>query len=353
MKVSIADYLSSGDSKGTPIGHGAKVLNEACGLLREYNPTAFAYEETLKKITSVKFTQLPYYVIADKNEKGIKEKIKDYWVKFFNIRYILHSNDSDIVWFTNVDRFLFFYLSLFMPKQKIAVTLYKDLKKDFTKRYGNNRFLKGFYNKGFDRVSLFIVTNRNLNYGKRQLFVPDYIYTDFYDRFRNKDKDNMTVCLGTNRRGKKETEELVRSFKGTQKRLKVVGKFLDDDMFDACKQYEDEYITVDNKTIDDEEYYTLMGKAKFVALPYSMKGYHYSTSGVLQEAAFLGAIPIAPKGLLEFTTINGLGYEHIEDVPELIDECYDSVSQDLTDYQENTVRNKILDAFTRILNKER
>ena len=58
MKVSIADYLSSGDSKGTPIGHGAKVLNEACGLLREYNPTAFAYEETLKKITSVKFTQL-------------------------------------------------------------------------------------------------------------------------------------------------------------------------------------------------------------------------------------------------------------------------------------------------------
>ena len=95
-----------------------------------------------------------------------------------------------------------------------------------------------------------------------------------------------------------------------------------------------------------------MSEYKYVILPYDPAYYNIKTSGVLLEAIFLGAVPVAPRNILEQNRIQGLGYSTISEIPNLIylyEEGKIEIENNLDQYQFGNYKSRILKFINHII----
>ena len=338
--VYLAEYVNLVNEARVPVGHAPKVLRENSLLFDGERPVCFCCGEacaaTLEKGSTV--VQLMDIYYRGSTIATILKRIK-------NLRKIFQVAEKDaILWFTNVDWTLFAYLALTGEKRRMIATLYRDVAED-CRSYPSRlrRWIGALAIRGMRYISLYIVTNPSLHLFDNELHLPDFYYNDFYAPYRAAEKKERIVCLGS-MRNTKDLCAVIKHFNHTGIEVIIGGDFLDKLEYEEARALAGENITVFDRALSTEEYYTLLGSSRYCILPYRYERYKNATSGILLECAFLDVIPIAPNWLLQNNHLKGLGYDSITELPvsksELLDKTRD-IRNDISDYQIDILRQKL------------
>lgn len=308
-KVSMVDYIGCYSSKSGPVGHSLKVIND---YLQEFDAElemeVLAPKEYLPYIDTDAKKKLPYRTEAESSGKSTLRNIIAMLKSFKNIMCALKQASNDVVWFYNVDQFLFMYLFLTgMHHKKILVTLFA---RQYPKKYHNYCMKKVL-------PKLTLVVSSNLEFKRencRSIYMPDYLFNaSIYDRYCSNLKENKVVCVGT-MNSSKRILELVHAFNKNNVKLEIYGLFYDEDYYRSVLGACTDNIKIENRYLDYEEYLRILGSARYCVLPYRMEAYENFTSGVLLECMYVGTVPISDDRLLSKMEVNGIGYNAIEEL---------------------------------------
>lgn len=346
----IVDYIGNSNENNQPIGHPVKVINDFFELLYKdvdiklAIPTSYKSKiNDINKAKEIMWLERVTQVLA----KNRLPKIILNLNKIKNIRQVIRSCQCENIWFINADFCLGIELMLDKKKIKnknIIVTLYME---NYNNRGIGVKFKNYFYQKIIKNASTIIASNNNLSFNSNKIVnIPDYFYSDeMYLKYKNIKKENKVVCVGTMNESK-DLEALISVFNKIDIKLYIIGSFFDKLQFDRCNLIKRDNIIMEDKILQNDEYYNLIASSKYVIIPYKEAGYANRSSGVLLEAIYLKSIPIAPEFLLDFNNIKGVGYERID---ELIDffkfTSKDSIlnNEEIGEfYKEENVRIKII-----------
>ena len=350
QKIAIIEYKNIVSDNNVPFGHGKKVLYEASDLCNKlgYNTVICAVISYMQKKCGVEQVILKNAISAEKYNYRNLNKI------FGNIALALKKCNADIVWFTNIDWFLLLYLGIIKPKKRVIVTIYRDIFQEVfenMKRKGVlGKIISYFIKRGKKCISLIIRTYQDDSTGLAQMYMPDYIYSKMYDTLKEStSKKKGVLCVGTINSSDKDLFEMIEVFCKIDTPLLIKGKFVkDDDYGKACAMKTDN-ITIENKYLDEKEYYELIATYEYVILPYNMRKYQNATSGIMREALYLDSKIIAPKKLLNGMKINGIGYDDICDLPRLLDENENKIFiNNIDEYKEDRVLNNLSNCIRNI-----
>lgn len=312
--VTIVDYIGYCDLTGEPVGHPVKVINETIELVLPFERILVAasskHLEKVKNRDKIDTTRLNFSICVFSNKKILNLVHKwDNLAKAFN-------KDTGKVWFINVDFSLFLYLFLHPNRNDISV-----ITLCYNPIAHSTGWRRRIVTSVLKRAFLVVVTNSNfLSFiPGNTIYVPDYYYNDeLYEKYKSDSKIEQLVCLGTMGETKK-LEELVSAFAHDNKKLIIAGNFSQNQLrFDNLMHKKTSNIDLINKRVSNDEYYHMIANTKYVVLPYDMNLYDERTSGILLETIFLHSVPIAPKELLEYNGIKGIGYDKIDDIPKLL-----------------------------------
>lgn len=305
-KIGIVEYknLISKDNN-VPIGHGFKVLWEA-----ERYVSSMGYDIS---------------VFASKEYKGHQGytnyenySFKRSFKELLNILKALYTlKKCDVLWFTNVDWVLFLALCLVNVRNKIVISEYCDNETIISKIDGNHKLLgslvKKLCLKGLGKINLKI-----RSYTREEtedcLYVPDFIYSNKYEKYQSDKKTIDILVIGLINNVTKDIEGAFRVFKNTKYNLLIHGYFTDKDFKERILCEKTNNIVVIDEEIEEEQYLTEIGQAKYVLVPSRMDKYRDATSGVLTEALYIHTPVIAPNKLLENMNVDGYGYQEIDDI---------------------------------------
>lgn len=339
QSITVVEYLNYVNERGEDIGHGKKVLREAVELLGDdfevHCIASRAYCPEGCKLDC----ELP--ALNQSAEEATKSAILK------QIKTALTAATTDVVWFTNVDWILLAQLGLFKPKGlKVVATLYRDYATDIAQSGSKVRHIKSaLVKRGVKNLDALIVTNKALKLKDNQAFMPDYVYSDKYDAYRvdDSEKMNQVVCVGS-MRSSKDLRGVIRAFSRSEMPVKIIGSFFDKKELAWLQEHATSNFTIDDRKLDDDEYYGLIAHSRYVILPYKLIDYRSATSGILQECLFLGSIPVAPKALLDANGISGIGYERIDDLADssmwAVNDC--SAPNNLDEYMEENIKKTLL-----------
>lgn len=341
--ITIAEYLNYLDTNGKPTGHGKKVFEEAYELLNgKYKIQCVSSTEYVAK-------QMVHHEIIPAIKQGsgkLNQKI------FSNIRSVLKISRADTIWFTNTEWRLLAYLA-FAPKGKrIIITMYRNTIDDIASGNGKAKNIKLFFmRRGLKRTDLVVVTNPNLKISNKQFYMPDYYYcAEQYDKYRKAKKVERVLCVGAMRKSK-DLKGVVSHFSETDIPVLIVGGFSDKDEYTSLLGMKGDNIDIQDRRLNDDEYYQLIAESKYVIMPYVMSDYKNATSGILQECVFVGSVPIAPSDLLHFNAISGVGYEMIPDLPKSMKELNslgENIENDIEKYRFGSIKGKLLEQIDRL-----
>lgn len=357
-KVALVDYIGNSDNQGNPIGHPIKVIEDYHNLLKENLKITLIVPKIYEKkiIIKTKRDLIPLKYYMNMFDYSLIGKMKNIIARLLNIKYILkQSKDFDVIWFMNIDWVLYLYLSIFMVRnnKKIWVTQYKLIYKNNKDLF--NKILKILNDKAIGKIDYILSSNsRVMEKYKNILEIPDYFNDkNLFLKYKHLEKINKVIAVGTIMESK-DLENVVRVFKNIDFNLEIVGEFHEVRRLNTLKNLAEgsKNISILNKKLNNEEYYSLIAESKYVILPYKKEYYFERTSGVLIESRFLDSIPIAPKYLLEFNKINGIAYENIEDLISIFNEnllenndVISNFNEDLNIYNLNIIRDKIIRAI--------
>lgn len=347
-KITLIEYLNYTNSEGKAIGHGRKVLQQMTELLsKEYMVECVCSALYLPD----GYTQIgqTLHTISQKG-KTIKEINS---AVFQNLRLCFkHVQDSDVIWFTNSDWHLMAFLPFLHTSAKIVVTAYRDIRKDVYASKSKLAFLKkAMVECGIKKTDLFAVSNRNIQLSHNQMFIPDYFFDETYEKYLTEMKIDRILCVGAMRKSK-DLDGVITRFRESDVPVYIVGGFQDKEWLRELKQKKTSNIRIEDRIVPYDEYYRLIAESRFIIMPYNMDAYETATSGILQEAIFLGSVPIAPEKLLQYNSINGIGYRRVEDLPDSLDELKRSsefVYNSVEEYRKNTQKNNIEFAINNLL----
>lgn len=195
-------------------------------------------------------------------------------------------------------------------ENKVAVTIY-DI-------YSGNKLKHWILKRALKKSDVVFVTNPKLSEKLAgSFFVPDYAYDGlFYEKYLTTEKKEQAVCLGTMNE-KKLLRESVEAFTKSGYPLYIAGQFTSAETFQYLNSIKGNNIIIENRFIENEEYYKLMAESKYCLVPYDVEFYKNRTSGVIQESLFCRTIPISHKEILDFANVDGIGYERLDDLKEL------------------------------------
>lgn len=348
MKIGLVEYLNYVNKDGKPIGHGKKVLSEA-GKMFEADEVRMicsdAYRSDFMKEAKRCEVKLPE---ISQKETGIKlnEAVFRNIIKTFSV-----AEKEEILWFTNTEWRLFAILPFVAKNKKVVVTCYRDVISDICNSNARLKQLKlHLVKRGVERADLIVVTNQHLSLSDNQIFVPDYMYTEFYKKYDTIKKGNRVLCVGAMRESK-DLRGVVKLFSNSDIPVYIVGGFSDKQEYSWLVTHKTENITIEDRIVPYDEYYRLIAESKYVIIPYKMEAYDMATSGILQETMFLKSIPIAPRKLLEFNGISGIGYNNLSEIPidmDTLNQQAKKVKFDMHEYEEQNIKNKIATAFEQL-----
>lgn len=306
-KIILADYMGYGDQDGNPVGHVEKVLLENSKLVPDEIEIGYAVTYNYCKSFSNIICKLPYFVNVKEQSGNVLFNAKRMLKSFINIRKILQIKNVDIIWFCNVDQFMFMYLGIFgFHNKRVIVTTFHQ---NYTKRYHNF-----FLQKVSSKIELFLYSNAQFKVSDKQnfMFMPDYLYDKkVYSEYRLINKVDRVVCLGTMSRAKK-IKETVEMFREIGYPLEICGYFYDKEYYKEVQAYIADNITIENKYVDYEEYLKKLAGSKYCILPYDKKTYENITSGVILESIFVGTVPITIEDLLDKMQVDGLTISNLQ-----------------------------------------
>ncbi len=315
--VCMAEYQGRCDEEGKAVGHAPKVLSEYYDLISEDNKISIFVPKPISDEISANIRErsriciLPHNIVM-KGHTSLSEKIANKLRMFGNIRRILKRSDADVIWFFNVEFYLFLYLALFgNSHKKIVVTL-------FFEGYHTGSFAgikQRIFETGQKKVYKCISTGAAFRFRNMpSVFVPDYICDDVtYAPLRKNKKEPYAVCLGTMDKGK-QLDELVDAFCRISYRLVIAGRFYDKEWYSELKAKASSNIEIRDEYPENNEYLELLSRATYAVLPYNEGRYSFQTSGVMQEAVFTDTIVLTHKDILGGNGIPGIGYSSYDDI---------------------------------------
>ena len=244
------DYCGSCDGEGRAIGHSPKVLMEYADLLKDHYKLEailpLCVHESVKEGTFDRITNLPYQIVEEGN-RGLLKRLVDKYKLFRNIGLANRYSEQKICWYYRTDFFLFLYY---------------------------------FFQRGLSKFDAVIYTQKNMKIPHPKVFyMPDYYYDAKYEPYRKMPKDDKVVCLGT-MNPYKELEKLVDVFNANGMKLKIAGRFLDQQRYLDLQHRAKDNVIVENVVLSEDDYYKKLAGAKYSILPYDMKVYEGRTSGV-------------------------------------------------------------------------
>lgn len=318
-KITMCNYYGMCDRDYNVLGHTCKVTKEYREVLsREYDVSLIASPCIINAVKGEPFLRqqgLKYDIYAD-DPFTLKRRISDKIKLLRNIGECFCNTEDESLFFYQVDFFFFFYVALFYRahQKNLYCLIYHQ---DFT---GGclEKMLKCFYRKALKKIDGVLYTQKeHLVDHPNAHWIPDYFYTnERYLSYRNMEKAEKAVCLGTMNRYK-QIEEVVEAFSKNGYPIEIVGRFDDADRFERLKKCAAENIVVENRVLGENEYYEKLGSSRFSILPYDMKQYRNRTSGVLLESLYVGSIPIVPTELMEQNHLAGIGYRDVTELAEI------------------------------------
>ena len=321
MKILICDYMGYGKEDGAPVGHVLKVLRESAQVLSKSAEIKYCvthnYAGDVSADTAVNVSKLPYYVKVGARDTTLGN-IRRMLGSFRNIRQIL-KEECDVLWFCNVDQFLYMYLGMFGRMERLLKKGRRVIITTFATAYPK-AYHNYFASKVLDKTTLVITTNPEAKIDSdNKLYMPDYLYSEEkYQPYQKVTKEDKCVCLGT-MNSSKHIYELVEGFSKLKYPLEICGYFYDKEYLGRINSLLSSYpeevrslIRIKDGYISEEEYLSKLGEAKYVVLPYDSEAYKATTSGVLLEAAFVGTMPIAPKLLLDRMGMQGIDMDELK-----------------------------------------
>lgn len=315
--ICMAEYQGRCDEEGKAVGHAPKVLAEYYGLIsNEHDISIYVPKTIANEIPKIIKDKSDIYLLPNnivmRGNAPASERIRNKFRMFGNIRYILKHSDADVIWFFNVEFYLFLYLALFgNHRRRIAVTLFLD-------GYHTGSFAgikQKVFEAGQKKVYKCISTGAAFHFKNMpSIFIPDYICDDAtYAPLRKNTKEDYVVCLGTMDKGK-QLDELVDAFCRISYRLLIAGRFYDKEWYRSLKDKASDNIEIRDEYPDNSEYLELLSRATYAVLPYNEGRYSFQTSGVMQEAVFTDTIVLTHKDILKGNGIPGLGYSSYDDI---------------------------------------
>ena len=322
----MVEYQGRCDENGKAVGHAPKVMNEYYNFIKAYsNVTVVAPNTILKELTydANKF-ELSKHIVM-KGKTPFIEKITNKLNMFSNTKaaYKCAERDHDsIVWFFNVEYFFMLWcaLSPVIKKTsqrshgpKVVLTMFIDgfhAPENASIIQKLNASLKQWvFEKAQKKFDIIIATGEKFKYKNTEsVFIPDYYYIpEIFDAHRSISKNDEAVCLGTMGRGKQLTQ-MVDAFNRIGYPLTIAGRFYDKSLLSELKAKANSNIKIIDDYLSNEEYLSMLAKAKYTVLPYSYN-YANQTSGVMQEAMFLGTVPVTYKAILDGNCMEGIGFD--------------------------------------------
>ena len=347
MKIRLIEYKCIVNDDGQPFGHAEKALDDALiicnrlGLDTEVAASASFSRVSLELPNSLK--------VADYTYKSISKVMQ-------NLRAAtkVAKGERVLFWFVNVDWYVFLFLSLHkIPQRKIA-TIYKDRFDQIDGFKGKKGIIGNhLYNlleKGIKQIDVYLETFYARERRDNAVYLPDYIYTPFYNEHQVQNKTERVICPGTINM-QKDVEGLVEVFKKIDYPLLIIGQFADKALYKELCDRKSNNITIENRRLEYDEYYRLIAESAYCITPYKMERYTSATSGVIREAVYLGSTVIAPKTLLDNMGMNGIGYETLDDLIDIFKPGKINIKpeNDLTMYEEENVVNNIRSAIFALL----
>ena len=315
--IALAEYQGRCDEAGKAVGHAPKVLAEYVRMTEQdhkisiYAPACIVREIPDDIVSCSEIHHLRHEIIM-KGHMPFIDRILNKFRMFLNIRHILHESDADVIWFFNVEFYLFLYLSIFgNAGKRIVVTMFID-------GYHTGALAgikQKIFERGQRRVSRCISTGPSFEYKNMpSVFIPDYVCDDsIYAKYRGNLKEACAVCLGTMDHGK-ELDELIEAFNRISYRLVIAGRFYDKSWFEDLKAKAADNIEIRDVYLDQEEYLSLLSHAVYAVLPYNERKYASQTSGVMQEAIFTDTIVLTHSDILTGNKVPGVGYRSYKDI---------------------------------------
>lgn len=317
MKVCIAEYKCITDKSGNAFGHGKKVLYEAEQMCRKMGieTSVAACEAYRDKGYDGEYILLPNAIHgSDYTYHSVKRVME-------NIRTAMKQTDADYIWFTNVDWYLFMYLGCHRIKQKVVITTYADVN-DSVKYFGGRglpgKMVAFLERRGITKLSLIVETFYRGKRPENAVYMPDYLYTEFYKGYRVAEKKHRVICIGT-MNTQKDVKGAVALFRQMDIPFFIIGGFVDKNLYRELCAESTENIQIKDAYLSDEEYYSELGSSEYVIVPYDMSVYGSATSGVVRESIYMGVKVIAPQKLLDNMGIDLRGYDSLIEVKELIE----------------------------------
>lgn len=318
MHVLMVDYNGTCNEEGMELGHSSKVLHEYAELINTFaTVSALLSPCIVRKAVKKDFNdirELSYDIVQAKNN-GIVKRIIDKWYIFCNLVKVFAQKDIDTVFFYKMDFFLAVYLCIWKLFHKKSDIKYVGLVCQQKFEVPLASLINYIYRQGVRCLDGLIYTVESVEFrNENAMYMPDYYYLpSLYDKYRCMQKQEKVICVGT-MNYYKELDELVDCFNHSTYPLEICGHFMDKDMLEQLKKKANNNIKIIDSILNQEEYYTLIGSAKYSILPYNMQQYKARTSGVLFETTFLESIPIAPRELLDYNHIQGIAYDSWENV---------------------------------------
>lgn len=351
-RITLIEYLNYTSAEGAAIGHGKKVLEQMAELLSdEYIVECVCSSPYLPDGYTQAGQALDVISQEGKTIKAINRAV------FRNLRACAEQlPESDIIWFTNSDWHLMAFLPFFRTNAKIVVTAYRDIRKDVAASKSKLAFLKkALVEQGIRKTDLFAVSNRNLELSKNQVFIPDYFFDETYENYLSETKIDRVLCVGAMRKSK-DLDGVIARFRESDVPVYIVGGFQDKEWLEQLKQQSTPNIRIEDRFVPYDEYYRLIGESRFTIMPYNMGVYETATSGILQEAVFLGSVPIAPEKLLQYNGVRGVGYHAVSDLPNslhMLKSIAESADNCLDEYKKDTQHKKIESALSHVLGENK
>lgn len=305
--ISLIDVMSTIDDRGEPVGHGLKVLRDFPKLFAQ-KTQIMAGKEYVGELG--KGTILPC-----RNCSGVHKGVG--WKVLCNYFISLVIARGSFLVYTIMPEPLLWGIALFKGKRKIIAVTYEHWGLYIQNNLAGRPIRKALVERGLSRLDGCIVTNTLYKPKAPYIRIPDYYITDEMIRYPQEGVREGCVCLGEMRYGK-DVVGLAQVMGKTDIPLLIAGAFQNRELYLRVKSVRADNIKVENRNLPYGNYLEYLSRYRYVVLPYDAEYYDGRTSGVLLEGIFMGAIPVAPLRLLEQNGIQGLGYQNITEIPELI-----------------------------------
>jgi len=331
--ISLIDIVNTLDEKGNPVGHGLKILKDLPNVFEE-DVEILAGKEYLRFLKKRR-TALPFCIYSGAYKGEALKMLCNYFISLFAAK-------GRVLVYTITLEPLLWGIALCKGGRKIVVITCWHWDKYICSLY-KHPIRRWLVQRGLEKLDGCIVTNYMYKPKVPNIRMPDYYITDDIRQYQNKEKQTGCVCLGEVRAGK-DIVGLVRVMRQTGIPLLVAGSFQDKKIYQKARKLCTRNMIIEDANLPYDKYVACLASYKYVVLPYDAHHYDGRTSGVLLEGIFLGAVPIAPKSLLEQNQVQGLGYKKISEIPELI-RLYEAgtitITNDLRRYQLDGYKKKM------------